>query len=163
MRKFTFAHLEIRKLSFSDLLWLFVFICVVVALFAFEAKGVHKNAFIVLFGGQMGIAYLVLTTQFGLRFRSAHFSLFWFILSLLFLRVGIPISFLSISLFVLYHLLRFIFFLKYGREFIPFNLGRGFQFYRQVDNIERQGGTNHDKDFMKLLAIVGFAILIACL
>jgi hypothetical protein len=110
----------------------------------------------------MFIGWVILSTQLGLRFRSIVFSVIWLLLSILFINKLYSITYFPISVFLLYHIIRLVFWGKYNREFIPFIAGRG-QLFRRVNNPEKQGGTSKDKRFAKWFIGIGFLLFMVCI
>jgi len=160
MRKFTKAHLEIRRLSVTDILWLFVYL-VLVSFSLYFNFFKDKMSFLVVLVTSAFFAFVILTTPFGLRFRSIYFSIIWMVFSLLFMLNMVSEAFEPFLLFVLYHVIRLIFWRTYHREFIPFTVVKG-HMYRYVSKIEHKGGTDIDKYYMKLLGVGGLVITILC-
>jgi hypothetical protein len=171
-RRFTFLNLELRKLSPSDLIILSTFAVAIFTHFVATAHYPEKR-----FIGLFTIAYIVgiftITTSFGLRFRGVYFFMTWLALCLIFLFAETSLSLLPLGSFILYQVIRLLFWKKYSREFIPLQLVRAplefskkalqMTFIRAVSKIEGRGGYKEDKQYMKWLVWIGFCLFMACL
>src|SRR5690606_34663737 len=102
------------------------------------------------------------TSPFGLRFRSVVFSLIWLVYTLICFLEFTPFTAMPLLIFLFYHILRWIFWLKYDMEFIPFEVTRR-GYHRYVSKIEGRGGYKQDKIFMKILFWGGMIIFFSCL
>lgn len=155
-RKFTIAKLEVRKFSSWDIVALSTFTLVVI-IHLFLTEYYPQKGFHLTIAGSCVAAYLIFTSPFGLRFRNIKFSVIWLLLSLLFLYENYPIAQIPLQGFLLYHILRLIFWKRYKKEFIPYESGRG-KLLRYVSKIEGRGGYKEDRFFMKLLIGIGFGV-----
>jgi len=160
-RKFTILHLEIRKFDILDQISLALFALSIIGHFVISIYFPEKkilNTYII----SWAIAFFVLTTAFGLRFRNVYFSIVWLVLSLLFLIDNYSFSKIPILTFMLYHSVRLIFWRKYHREFIPYELGRR-KFLWYFSETEGRRGSKEDRKYSKILLFVGVLIIIYCL
>ena len=161
-RKFTFLNLEVRSLDGLDIFSLCLYGVAVIGHFSLQHIDFsYKAAGIIAI--PFTICFLTITTPFGLRFKNVYFFLVWFLLSCVFLLAGTSLSYLPIGCFVLYQLIRLFFWRKYHKEFIPFEVVRGFKMYRFVSKNEGRGGYREDKHFMKWLFWLGAILFFCCL
>ncbi|MBL7873829.1 MAG: hypothetical protein JNM78_19590 [Cyclobacteriaceae bacterium] len=156
-RKFTIGGLELRPLSSTDRIILVVYatamlfqIMIEFQLPQFRIHGLFLIGF--------AIGLMTVSTPLGLRFRGVYFSTIWLIVSIIFLTRGTSLSLIPINTFILYHILRFVFWKKYGKEFIPYDAVRG-GYLRFVSKIEGRGGYKEDRQFMHLLLWTGVIIV----
>ena len=161
MRKFTIAQLEVRSLNRVDILWLSIY-TILISLTLYLKAPNNKNYFAAELITVSFCTGMIILSPFGLRLRSVYFSSIWFLLSLLFTFNNLSIVWIPILDFLVYHVIRIIFWKKYDREFIPFTVGRG-ALYRYVSKIENRGGSIKDKNYMKLLIVLGVILNFICL
>jgi hypothetical protein len=171
-RKFTYLKLEFRKLDNSDLLILLTFSICILSHFLLVQYLPNFKRFSLLF---IGIATwaITITTPIGLRFRNIYFFITWLILCFSFLWAGTSISYLPLSSFVLYQVVRIVFWKKYSKEFIPLTLiqaplefsKRAFSlaFERTISKREGRGSYAEDRKFMKWLVRIGYLLFLLCL
>ncbi len=157
VRKFTIGGLELRPLSSTDRIILTVYATAIMFQILTEYL-LPQYKFHGLFLISFTIGFLTVSTPFGLRFRGVYFSSIWFIVSIIFLTRGTSLSLIPINTFILYHILRFIFWKKYKKEFIPYDAVRG-GYLRYVSKIEGRGGYKEDRQFMHLLLWTGIIII----
>lgn len=157
-RRFTILNLELRKLSKSDLFFLLIFALENFAFLFFSDTFQNQKIIFTIFTVII-IWFLIFTTPFGLRFKNLYFSISWLFLSLLFLVNNYRIALVPLVAFGAYHFLRFVFYLKYDKEFIPFYLNRG-RLERYVCKIEGRGGYKEDKTYMKILIFIGIIVIL---
>jgi hypothetical protein len=160
-RKFTILHLEIRKFDSIDIISIVLYAIAVTANLI-TAVYFPKNKIIseIIISGV--ISNFVITTAFGLRFRNIYFSAIWLLLSIFFLINGSSLSRMPILMFILYHILRLLFWKNYNKEFIPYTAVRG-ALLRYVSKTEGRGGYKEDRTYMKILLFFGFIIFMVCL
>ncbi len=171
-RRFTILNLEVRPLTFWDYFILALFTTVVGAHFFIT----YRNPQWRLPGlASVSLAAYALTTAtpFGLRFRNVYFFAVWLVLCLIFLFAGTSLAFLPLASFVLYQAIRLLFWQKYNKEFIPFQLVRApltfskkaflLNFDRVISKTEGRGGYQEDKRYMRWMVRLGFLIFIICL
>lgn len=158
-RKFVIGKLEVRSLSVTDILWLSLLcICTIVHLFLqyyCPCKDFGFRFFVVWFTG-----FQTISSPIGLRFRSVYFSVIWIIFCMLLIDWNILYIYVPLLTFLLYHILRLIFFKKYNREFIPYNVGRGVM-WRHTSEIEKASSKLEDKPFSKALLSIGMIIILS--
>ncbi len=166
-RKFTFLKLEFRKFSVSDVVFLMIFAFGIVTHFVLNANSPDKRHFGIVAIGFI-VAHFTTTTPFGLRFRNVYFFVPWLVLCLIFLFAGTSFSVLPLSTFMLYQLIRLLFWKRYSKEFIPSQLVKPpleftkkalqWTFIREVSKIEGRGGYKEDKQYMKWLVCIGLRV-----
>jgi len=156
-RKFIIGGLELRPLSSTDRIILTIYATLILFQILTEYL-LPQYKFPGLFLISFTIGLLTVSTPFGLRFRSVYFSSIWFIVSIIFLTRGTSLSLIPINTFILYHILRFIFWKKYNKEFIPYDAVRG-GYLRYVSKIEGRGGYKEDRQFMHLLLWTGIILV----
>lgn len=152
-RKFTIAQLELRRLNWSDVVWLLIFS--VLSFYTYYLKTQHDRYYFAF--ELITVAFctnLIILSPIGLKFRSVYFSLLWLTLSVFFIFNIQSIKWIPILDIILYHVIRLVFWRKFNREFIPFSVGRG-RLYRYISEAEEMGGSNNDKNYMKLLIWCG--------
>ena len=166
MRKFTYGQLEIRRLSITDLAWIFIYLTLVLVTIILDRDNYVKEHYGTLFMTAAAVGFLTFQTQLGLRFRSVYFSCIWLIISFYIVDNEFTIMYYPLSVFLLYHIIRIVFWNKYEREFIPFIWNRGWKrssFSRRVNNIENSGGSVKDLDFTRWLVGLSLVIFFICL
>ena len=159
-RKFTFGNLEIRKLLISDYIFLAAF-AISIAINYYCILYRPDYTFLVSLCIAYAVAFLTISTPFGLRFRNVGFSLVWLVLSILFIFKNFAIAFIPVLTFALYHILRLIFWRQHGREFIPFWVGNYGVMHRHKSKFEGRTGSHKDKSFTKILLWLGIFIILA--
>ncbi|MDR6761681.1 hypothetical protein J2Y38_001890 [Flavobacterium sp. 2755] len=159
-RKFVFGKLEIRKFIISDYLYLAAYIIGVVY-YLFATKYTPENKFVTSWIVSFVVGFQTISSPFGLRFRNVYFSIIWLILSLILLIDNYFISLMPISTFILYHIIRLIFWKKNKREFIPYETGKG-NMYRYKSSFEGKYGDLKDKKYTKILLRIGLLIIFLC-
>jgi hypothetical protein len=158
-RRFTFGNLEIRKLSISDYLFLSAYaISIAVNFYCifFHPYYIFNVSLFIAFAA----GFLTISTTFGLRFQNISFSLIWLTLSSVFTIKNFPISYIPLATFLLYHILRLLFWKENKREFIPFEVGKGGSMHRYRSKIENRVGSNKDKDYMRFLLWIGIIVIL---
>nr|WP_314838587.1 hypothetical protein [uncultured Flavobacterium sp.] len=156
-RKFIFGNLEIRKFLASDYLYIIAFfVSVSYYFYVIEYKPEDKFATSLFISWIVG--FQTISSPFGLRFRNIYFSVIWLLLSSIFLIGNNYFGFVPILTFVLYHILRMIFWSKHNREFIPYQTGKGAMF-RHRSFFEGRSGNNKDKLYTKILLLIGISII----
>lgn len=169
-RRFTIGKLEIRTLNFNDIAVLLIVSAAILFSFSFGME-YPRNKFYFLFFISFVLWFHTLDMgllgmPIVLRFRSFYFSLCWLALCII-----IPViyrngfAYLPLLLFLLFHILRLIFWKLYDREFIPFRLDRGImipKLSRYVSKIEGTGGFKEDKLFTRIFLIIGYLIFLIC-
>lgn len=160
-RKFTFNRLEVRKLSEIDIFILTVYtLSVVIQLFLHYTWLIH--GFMALWMISFIIGFLTITTPIGSKFRKVYFFSIWLANSCLLLISGTSFSLVPLLTFLLYQLIRYRFWKKFDKEFIPCQVTKdGYE--RYVSKIEGRGGYKEDKTYMKILFRVGMVLLMICL
>jgi hypothetical protein len=169
-RKFTILQLEIRKFEISDIIILSIFFAsILIQHFVSQIKpsdgffGLWIISFIIYVG--------TINTPMGLRFRNIYFSTIWIVLCILFLANGTSLSIIPLATLLLYHGLRLIFWNRYKKEFIPYEVGIGrlklknvfkMNLTRFISKIEGRGGYKEDRNFMKWLVRIGFILFMIC-
>lgn len=171
-RKFTLLRLEHRKLSLSDIIILVAYAVAISTHFVVIAHFPEKR-FIGLFTISYVIGFFTITTPFGLRFRGLYFFMIWLALCLIFLFAKTSLSLLPLCSFILYKIIRLLFWKRHSKEFIPSQLVRAplefskkalqMTFIRVVSKVEGRGGYQEDKLYMKWLVWIGFCLFMACL
>lgn len=171
-RKFTFLHLEFRKLGVVDILILLTFFIALTVHFTMVYYFPEKRGF-GLYSISSLICYMTVTTPFGLRFRNVYFFMTWLALCIVFLLAKTTLAYLPLGTFLLYQILRLLFWKRHSKEFIPFELVRAplefskkafrMNLIRFVSKIEGRGGYKEDKVYMKWLVWLGFLLFMACL
>ena len=171
-RRFTYLNLELRKLSPFDIIILATYAIAILTHFVVTAHFPEKR-FIGLVAISYIVAFFTTTTPFGLRFRALYFFIIWLTLCLIFLLAGTSLSLLPLSSFILYQIIRLLFWKRYSKEFIPSQLVRAplefskkalqMTFIRFVSKIEGRGAYQEDKRYMKWLVWIGFCLFMACL
>lgn len=160
-RKFTFFNLEIRNLDKIDIIILSLFLISIIVniliLTSFKESSLI-SVFTITF---IIVNFMLIESSFLLRFRSIFFSIIWFFLSLIFLITSNNLGKIPFLTFLLFHILRIIFYYKYKREFIPYTAGRG-KLYRYVCKIEGRGGYKEDRKFTKIFLFLGIIIILLC-
>jgi len=160
MRKFTLAQLEIRRLDGLDILLLLLYAALVALTYSLKTQ--LRSYFLLELITCTFCTELIILLPIGLRLRSVYFSMVWLLLSLLFMFNIHSIAWIPILDFLLYHMIRLVFWTKYDREFIPFIAGRG-SLHRHISKIEHMGGSSIDKGYMKLLVTLGVIVNFICL
>lgn len=160
-RKFIFGKLEIRKFIISDYLYLTAYI-MGVAYYLFANKHIPESKFATSLIISFAIGFQTISSPFGLRFRNIYFSIIWLILSLILLIDSYPLSLIPISTFILYHIIRIVFWKKNNREFIPYETGKG-KMFRFKSYFEDRSGDLTDKKYTKILLASGILIIGFCL
>lgn len=160
-RKFVFGKLEIRRFTNSDYLYLLAF-TIAVCYYLYSITYNPEKKFIISFFISWFIGFQTVSSPFGLRFRNIYFSLIWLFISSIFLIKNNWFGFIPISTFILYHIIRFVFWKKYNREFIPYQTGRGTMF-RHKSFFEGRSGNLVDKKFTKILLLSGIMIILFCI
>lgn len=156
-RTFIFGELELRKFIISDYLYLIAyFISVAYYLYVMEYNSENKLA-VSLFVS-LAVGFQTISGPFGLRFRNVYFSMIWLLLSSVFVIENYYLGIVPILTFALYHSIRFVFWRKYNREFIPYEVGRG-TLYRHSSFFEGRSGNNKDKRYTKILLAIGILIV----
>jgi hypothetical protein len=161
MRKFTIFQLEIRRLSITDIVFIVAYFVVTIVYFIWGYYDSRQKILGDIYISFL-IFYLIILTPFGIRFRSVYFSSLWLTISVFNLHITSTLSLAPILLFILYHLIRWNFWQRYEREFIPLYVGRNFKMDRYISKIEHQGGTINDRQYMKDLIWLGVVILMGC-
>ena len=157
-RKFTFGKLEIRKFTISDYLYLLVF-SISVSYYLYASTYNPENRFTLSLFISWLVGFQTISSPFGLRFRNIYFSFIWLFFSSIFLIKNNWLGYIPISTFILYHIIRIIFWKKYKREFIPYQTGRGAMF-RHKSFFEGRSGSLEDKKFTKVLLFTGIMIIL---
>ncbi len=100
------------------------------------------------------------STSLGIRFGNFYFSLIWILLCLIFyVNSNFELSLLPILGVGLYHLIRFIYFENFKREFIPgFMSNSGYDF--RFSKSENRQADKNDMLYSFFLFICSFVILI---
>jgi len=171
-RRFTFFRLELRRLDSWDIAILSLYLIAIITNFLLTANN-PENRFYGLWSIAFTAWILTTTTTFGLRFRNLYFFVIWVILCAFFVLAGTTLSLLPLSSFILYQIIRTLFWKRYSKEFVPLQLvrapiefsKRAFQltFIRVVSKVEGRGGNQEDKKYMKWLVRIGFVLFMACL
>ncbi|RTL13552.1 MAG: hypothetical protein EKK56_05305 [Flavobacteriaceae bacterium] len=159
-RKFTIGKLEIRKFTISDYLYLLGF-SISVSYYLYAVTYNTEKNFILSFFISWFVGFQTISSPFGLRFRNIYFSLIWLFFSSIFLIENNWLGYIPISTFILYHVMRIIFWKKYNKEFIPYQTGRGSMF-RHKSFFEGRSGGLKDKKFTKILLFAGILIILFC-
>lgn len=159
-RKFIFGKLEARKFIVSDYLYLAGYI-IGIMLYVFASKYQPRNIFAISFTVSIICGGQTISSPFGLRFRNVYFSILWLILSLIFLIANYFTALIPLLTFILYHIIRMIFWKKNKREFIPYETGKG-QMYRYKSYFEGRYGDLKDKRYTKILLGIGILIILLC-
>jgi hypothetical protein len=160
-RKFKFGKLEIRKFIISDYLYLISYLLAVLYyLYSSKYNPEYKLGISLIISFAAG--FQTISSPFGLRFRNIYFSIIWLILSLLLLIDNYFFSLIPLSTFILYHVIRILFWKKNNREFIPYQSGKG-QMFRFKSYFEGQYGNLTDKKYTKILLGIGILIIGCCL
>lgn len=159
-RKFIFGELEIRKFIISDYLYLTVYITGI-TLHLFFKYYLLENKFTITLIMSFFVGLQTISSPFGLRFRNIYFSLIWLLLSLILLFDNYFISLIPLSTFILYHIIRILFWKKYKREFIPYQTGKG-SMYRFKSTFEGKSGNLEDKKYTKILLGSGTLVIFLC-
>jgi len=164
MRRFTFLHLEIRRLSLEDIFFILIYTALVV--WAYISFSNDKTRFGLLLVIVFTNSYFTAATHFGLRLNSLYFSLIWMALCVATaIRYQTIFAAVPLMSFFTYQVIRCAFWNKYDREFIPFDTGRGV-LYRYRSTIERRVGGPKDKDAMRILIaliVIEFMVCLATL
>lgn len=159
-RKFIFGRLEIRKLIISDFLYLAVYTSGLIYYF-YASKCIPENKFITSWIMSFIAGFQTISSPFGLRFRNIIFSILWLILSVVLLIDNYFISLIPIFTFILYHVIRIVFWKNNNREFIPYEIGKG-NMYRYKSTFEGKYGDLKDKKYTKILFTIGLLIILFC-
>ncbi|NHA05206.1 hypothetical protein G7092_15460 [Mucilaginibacter sp. HC2] len=160
MRKFTIGQLEIRRLDRLDILLLLLYAALVALTYIFKEQA--QSYFLLELITCFFCTGVLILSPIGIRLRSIYFSIIWLLLSLLFIFNTHSIAWIPLFDFLLYHIVRLVFWTKHDREFIPFTVGRG-ALYRYISKIEHMGGSSIDKGYMKLLIGLGLIVNLICL
>ena len=160
-RKFTIGMLEIRQLILTDYLYILAYLTSLMIYIGISITNPEKK-FLASFVISWAIGFHTISSPFGLRFRNIIFSLIWLIFSLIFMINNKTISIVPLATFLLYHILRIIFWKFNGREFIPFMIGKG-SWYRHKSKFENRAGNKKDKLFTGILLISGILLILSLL
>lgn len=167
-RKFTILNLEIRRFDFFDFLSILSFAISLGVLFFLnnlDAKNYEIGLILISFS----VFFLIVLTPFGLRFRNFYFSIIWLLFSISLLITKNPVSTIPIVIFLLYHIIRLIFWKNYNMEFIPYNVGIStfkiknllkLDLSRYLSKIEGRGGYAEDKIYMTYFVWLGFILFL---
>lgn len=120
-----------------------------------------ENKFGITLFISFAIGFRTISSPFGLRFRNIYFSIIWLVLSLVLLIDNYFLSLIPISTFILYHIIRIIFWKKNNREFIPYQSGKG-KMFRFKSYFEGRYGDLTDKKYTKILLGIGILIIGYC-
>jgi hypothetical protein len=156
MRQFTIGKLELRTLAARDILWLSALVtCTIIHVFL-KAYCPCKD-FQFLFFTTSITGFQTITSPLGVRFRSIYFSIIWLLCCLLLIDTSFWISLFPLCTFVLHHIFRYIFYLKYKQEFIPYFMGKG-GVWSHYSKIEKRRGNKKDKTFSYIKLFLGILI-----
>ena len=156
-------RLEVRKLDLNDIVSLSIF-------FALDIGRLCLNIFSQAekykFFYDVGFAFLmifIMVSSFAARFSSLYFSTCWFLLSVLYVVEGDrALSYVSLLLFLLYHIVRLLFMLRYKMEFVPPEATKG-RFISVYSELEDRSSDNRDNTYMKMIIWGATFILCSCI
>ena len=157
-RKYTVGGLEIRPLSVTDVLWT-IPLAFAVGLYRIFVIYCPCNVFTTGMVIAVAVGFQTISSPFGIRFRSVYFSLIWVCIALFFIDIKNPLSYYILVTFMLYHVLRLVFYRRYSREFIPYQVVKG-DMWPHHSRIEGRSSTIQDKRFTLILVITGFALFL---
>ena len=104
--------------------------------------------------------FIVTTSPFCIRFRNGYFALIWVFISLTFILTDTrPITCTPLFLYIIFCIIRFVFWRLYKREFIPSTLSKSnsYTYFSKIDNM--QSG-KEDSAFMRIYFFIGLLTLI---
>lgn len=156
-RKFIIGKLEVRKFIISDYLYIIAFFVSVLYYF-YVREYKPKDIIVTSLFISWFVGFQTISSPFGLRFRNIYFSIIWLLLSSVFLIGNNYFGFVPILTFVLYHIIRIIFWRKHSREFISYQIGKG-AIFRHRSFFEGRSGNNKDKLYTKILLLIGISII----
>jgi hypothetical protein len=156
-KRYTVGKLELRKFTFSDCLYLLVY-CFAVGYTVFLSIHDSKEIKLVSLFISLIIGFFTISSPFGLRFRNVYFSILWLTLSIIFLISNDLVAVIPLSSFLLYHLLRAMFWKQHNKEFVPYEVGRG-AIIQYKSNFEGRSGTAKDKVYTQMLLWIGLALI----
>ena len=163
MRKYTILHLEIRKLDLNEIITLIIFFAIDLGrlcLNIFYQPEKYKFFYDLIFAFLLMWAVI---SPFARRFSSFYFSICWLLLSVFYILEGDrALSFVSLLLFLLCHLVRLLFRKRYGIEFVPPDPMKG-RFISVYSETEGRASSEEDNSYMKIIIWVGTIILVSCL
>lgn len=163
MRKYTIFHLEVIKLNSNEIIPLAIF-------FAIDIGRLCLNIFAqpekYKFFYDLGFAFVlmwIVISPFASFFSRFYFSICWLLLSILYIVEGDrALSFVSLLLFLLCHIVRLLFRKRYGMEFIPPDPMKG-GFISQYSEREGRDSGEEDNSYMKIIIWGGVLIFASCL
>ena len=163
MRKYTILHLEIRKLDLNDIVSLAIFFAIDIGRLCLN---IFSQAEKYKFFYDVGFAFLmifIMVSAFAACFSSLYFSICWFLLSVLYIVEGDrALSWVCLLLFLLCHIVRFLFMRRYNIEFVPSEPMKG-RFTSVYSELEGRASDDRDNTYMKIIIWGAILILCSCL
>ena len=120
MRKYTILHLEIRRLDLNDIVSLAIFFAIDIGRLCLNIFSQVEKYKVFYDVGFALLMIFIMVSSFAACFSSLYFSICWFLLSVLYIVEGDrALSYVSLLLFLLCHIVRLLFILRCNTEFVP--------------------------------------------
>lgn len=168
-RSFLNQFLRTRKLTLWDNITLTAFflvdiVCALITHTSIEDS--NKTKALICIAVPFVAFYLINSTSFSNRFTNFTLSVSWIILSISFIIFGqhtmMWFNCVPLLEFMLYQILRFLFWRKYSLEFIPADIYRN-KVEDHHNEVEQRANNENDKRYMKYLLWIGMLILMGCM
>ena len=150
MQIFKSMHFRKDQLSISDSCYLIGLLIVTVAKFFVKAfASLMLNFFYDVIIAS--VIMMLLTSPLAVRLVKLQFTIYWLLLSILYVVIGQKgLSFIPLTTFLLYHIIRQRYYLKYQEELVPPDMGKGF-YGSYFSELIGRASTDRDYRYMKIM------------